>query len=235
MPEGFDWDLIVNWAPEMFRGAVTTVWISSLSLILALIIGLLVSLLRLSHIKAVSTAASLYVDLIRGTPAFIQILAIYYFLPYFGVVLPAIVAGVIALGINSGAYISEMIRGGIESIETGQMEAARDLGMSYPQSMRRVILPQILQVVIPPITGELNSLVKGSSLLSVISIAELTRVGQRMLGVSFRPIESWVPVALIYFFINYLLTRATNSMEHRLAQRGRTSDNEVKSTAPAAI
>jgi polar amino acid transport system permease protein len=165
--------------------------------------------------------AMFYVDLIRGTPALIQILAIYFGLPAFGILLPAYLAGIIALGLNSGAYISEMIRGAIESIDPGQMEAARDLGMSYNQAMRRVILPQILQIVIPPITGEYNSLVKGSSLLSVISIAELTRVGQRMLGVSFRPVESWLPIAIIYFVINYTITRATYALEARLAARGK--------------
>ncbi len=114
-----------------------------------------------------------------------------------------------------------MIRGGLESIDPGQAEAARSLGMSYRKTMQRIIIPQIFQVVIPPITGEYNSLVKGSSLLSVISIAELTRVGQRMLGVSFRPIESWLPVAVIYFIINYTITRATGLLERKLAAKGK--------------
>ena len=233
MPEGFDWNLIINWAPEMFRGAVTTIWISFLSLLLALTLGLISSLMRISHTRVLRSTASFYVDLIWGTPAFIQILAIYYFLPFFGITIPAIIAGVLALGINSGAYISEMIRGALESIDAGQMEAARDLGMNYNQAMRRIMIPQIFQVVIPPITGELNSLVKGSSLLSVISIAELTRVGQRMLGVSFRPIESWVPVALIYFVINSAITRATNGMEKQLAVRGKRVPEELSEAAVA--
>lgn len=221
MPGGFDWNLIVRWLPAMGQGTIATIWISFSSLVLALIVGLLVSLLRFSHSGIIRRLATYFVDVIRGTPALIQILAIYFGLPFFGISLPAYVAGIIALGINSGAYISEMIRGGIESIDRGQMEAARDLGMSYNQAMRRVILPQILQIVIPPITGEYNSLVKGSSLLSVISIAELTRVGQRMLGVSFRPIESWLPVAIIYFVINYIITRMTGILETRLAARGK--------------
>ncbi len=220
MPSGFDWQLIINWAPEMYRGAVATIWISFTSLILALVVGMLVSLCRLSHNGVLRSIARFYVDLIRGTPALIQILAIYFGLPFFGISLPAYLAGIIALGLNSGAYIAEMIRGAIESIDPGQMEAARDLGMSYNQAMRRVVIPQIFQIVIPPITGEYNSLVKGSSLLSVISIAELTRVGQRMLGVSFRPVESWLPIALIYFVINTIISRFTYSFERRLAARG---------------
>jgi polar amino acid transport system permease protein len=221
MPGGFDWELIVSWLPAMWQGAITTIWISFGSLVLALIVGLLVSLFRLSHSQIIRQLAIFYVDLIRGTPALIQILAIYFGLPFFGILLPAFLAGILALGLNSGAYISEMVRGAIESIDPGQMEAARDLGMSYNQAMRRVIIPQIFQIVIPPITGEYNSLVKGSSLLSIISIAELTRVGQRMLGVSFRPVESWLPIAIIYFVINLTITRMTASLERRLAARGK--------------
>ena len=219
MPGGFDWELVLDWVPEMWRGAVMTIYLSFFALILALVIGMVVSLARLSYIRVVRSFATFYVDLIRGTPALLQIMAIYFGLPFFGIRVPAIVAGILALGINSGAYISEMIRGALESIDRGQMEAARGLGMSYSQAMRRVIIPQIFQIVIPPITGEYNSLVKGSSLLSVISIAELTRVGQRMLGVSFRPVESLVPIAIIYFVINYIITRVTGRMERRLAIR----------------
>ena len=219
MPGGFDWPLVLDWVPEMWRGAVVTIYLSFFALILALVIGMLVSLARLSYFKPIRAMATLYVDLIRGTPALLQIMAIYFGLPFFGVRIPAILAGILALGINSGAYISEMIRGALESIDRGQMEAARGLGMSYSQAMRRVIIPQIFQIVIPPITGEYNSLVKGSSLLSVISIAELMRVGQRMLGVSFRPVESLLPIAIVYFVINYIITRITSRMEKRLAIR----------------
>ena len=154
MPSGFDWQLIVEWIPSLIKGTITTIWISFFSLLLALTLGLVVSLLRLSHINVVRRTASFYVDLIRGTPALIQILAIYFGLPFFGISIPAIFAGIIALGVNSGAYISEMIRGALESIDPGQMEASRSLGMSYSTSMRRIVIPQIFQVVIPPITGE---------------------------------------------------------------------------------
>lgn len=222
MDVGIDWQLIFNWLPEMYRGAAATIYISFFSLILALSIGLLISLLRLSHISAVRFIAIAYVDIIRGTPALLQIMAIYFGLPFFGIRIPAILAGILALGINSGAYIAEMIRGGLESIDKGQMEAARGLGMSYASAMRRIIIPQIFQIIIPPITGEYNTLVKGSSLLSVISIAELTRVGQRMLGVSFKPVESLVPIAILYFVINWIITRSTGKLEHKLAQRGYT-------------
>lgn len=211
-----DWNLLKQWAPEFWSGALSTIFISFFSLLLALLVGLCISLMRLSHLKGIRSFATLYVDIFRGTPVLIQILAIYFGLPFFGIRMPAMVAGIISLGLNSGAYIAEMIRGALDSIDKGQMEAARCLGLSYSQAMRRIILPQVVRVVIPPITGEYNSLVKGSSLLSVISIGELTRVGQRIMGLTFRPIEAWVPVALIYFVINYFITRMTSMLEKKL-------------------
>ncbi len=217
MPGGFDWELLVTWAPDFWQGALATLWISFFSLVLALIVGLIVSLLRISQASVLRGFAKFYVDLMRGTPVLIQIFAIYFGLPFFGLRLPAQVAGICALGLNSGAYIAEMIRGALESVERGQMEAARSLGMSFGQAMRRIILPQTFRVVIPPITGEYNSLVKGSSLLSVISIGELTRVGQRIVGLNFRPVEAWLPVAAIYFVINYIITRLASELENRLA------------------
>jgi His/Glu/Gln/Arg/opine family amino acid ABC transporter permease subunit len=217
MPGGFDWSILITWAPEFVQGAIATLWISFFSLLLALVVGLLVGLMRISHSRILCSTAKFYVDLIRGTPVLIQIFAIYFGLPFFGVRIPAQLAGVLSLGLNSGAYIAEMIRGALEAVEKGQMEAARSLGMSNSQAMRRIILPQTFRVVIPPITGEYNSLVKGSSLLSVVSVGELTRVGQRIIGLTFRPVEAWVPVAAIYFLINFIITRITNELERRLS------------------
>ncbi len=210
------WELIFEWAPIMLQGALSTIYISILGFILSLLLGLVFGLLRLSNKRFFNMPAAFYVHFVRGIPPLILILGIFFGLPFFGVRVPAIVAGVLALGINAGAYIAEIIRGALEAIDKGQMEAARSLGMSYSNAMRRIILPQIIIVVIPPITGEFNSLVKESSLLSVVAISELTRVGRRMLAVSFRPIESWVPVAAIYYLINLLIARFTQGVENRL-------------------
>lgn len=219
MGQGFDVHLVIKYLPEFWRGTLATVWISGASLALALLIGLIVGLGRVSPMPGLSGIARLYTDIIRGTPALMQIFFIYFGLPSIGIRLSAPVAGVLALGINSGAYISEIIRAAIQSIERGQMEAARGLGMNYRQAMRRVILPQTVRRAIPPTTGELISLVKGSSLLSVISIGELTRVGTQILGVTFRPIEAYVPVAIIYLVLNSGLTQLTILLEAKLARR----------------
>ena len=173
---------------------------------------------RAATAPTLRSLARVYTDVIRGTPALMQIFFIYFGLPAIGIRLAAPVAGVLALGINSGAYISEIIRAAIQSIERGQMEAARGLGMSYRQAMRRVILPQTVRRAIPPVTGELISLVKGSSLLSVISIGELTRVGTQILGVTFRPLEAYLPVAVIYLLLNAGLTQLTILLEARASR-----------------
>lgn len=215
---GFDFKLLLDYLPEFLRGTVTTVWISFASLILALLLGLLVSLGRISPLTPARWIARIYTDVIRGTPALIQIFFIYFGLPSLGIRLDAPIAGVLGLGINSSAYIAEIIRASIQSIEHGQMEAARSMGMSYRKAMRRVILPQTTRRVIPPVTGELISLIKGSSLLSVISIGELTRVGSQIVGATFRPIEAYTGVGLIYLILNGGLTQLTIWLESRVGR-----------------
>ncbi len=218
MEGGFDVKLIIDYLPEFWRGTVATLWISSASLVLALALGLFVGLARISPLAPARWIARVYTDVIRGTPALIQIFFIYFGLPSLGIRLSAPVAGVLGLGINSAAYIAEIVRAAIQSIEHGQMEAARGIGMSYAQAMRRVILPQTVLRVIPPITGELISLIKGSSLLSVISIGELTRVGTQIIGVTFRPIEAYTGVGAIYLILNTVLTQLTIFLEARVGR-----------------
>jgi polar amino acid transport system permease protein len=217
---GFNWELVIDWLPEFLNGAWATIWISFFSLIVALIVGLLIGLIRISRSKIAKFVTQSYVDIFRGTPVLIQIFFIYNGLPFFGIDLPDVFLGILAVGLNSSAYVAEILRGALEAIERGQMEAARSLGMSYGQAMRRIIIPQAVRIVIPPLTGEYNTLVKKTALLSVISIDELTRVGQRVLGVTFRPVEAWVPVFVIYFIINYVINRLSNLLEAKMAIPG---------------
>jgi polar amino acid transport system permease protein len=209
-------DVIVPYLPSLLKGTVTTLWLSAATLILALVVGLVVALGRLSRRRTLRTASRVYTDLIRGTPALIQIFYIYFGLPQLGINIDAIPAGIIALGINSGAYMGEIFRAGIQSIDPGQMEAARSVGMSHRQAMQVAILPQVVRRVIPPITGEATSLVKGTSLLSVISIGELTRVGQQIVGVTFRPLEAFAAIGLTYLVINVALSQLSVTLERRL-------------------
>ncbi|MBM3714093.1 MAG: amino acid ABC transporter permease, partial [Actinobacteria bacterium] len=172
-------------------------------------------IVRVTRTKVLSQLMIVYVDLFRGTPLLMQIIFVYYALPYLGINLPAPVAGIVALSLNSGAYVSEIFRAGIESIERGQMEAARSLGMSYAQAMRYIIIPQTIKRVLPPLTNEFVALIKDSSLLSVIAISELLRTAREMMTWKLNP-SSLTAAALIYLIITLPLTRLVNRMEQKL-------------------
>jgi polar amino acid transport system permease protein len=212
----FDFSLIVAYLPEFWRGTKATIFYSLAALGLAIAIGLVVALARISHLAPLRAAARVYVDVIRGTPALIQIFFIYFGMPALGVNLSAPVAAVIALGINSGGYLAEIFRAGIVGVDIGQSEAARSLGMSYAQAMRRIVLPQAALGVVPPAAGELTNLVKGTSLLSTISIGELTRVAQQIVGVTFRPIEAYVAIGVVYFCLNAVIAQGAVWLERAL-------------------
>src|SRR4030066_804365 len=211
----FSISIIREILPFLLKGALLTVFFSATSEVIGIIIGLATSMIRVTRIKVLSQLAVVYVDLFRGTPLLMQIIFIYYALPYLGINLPAIVAGIVALSVNSGAYVSEIFRAGIESIDKGQTEAARSLGMSYMQAMRYVIIPQTIKRVLPPLTNEFVALIKDSSLLSVIAIAELMRTAKEMMSWKMNP-SSLTAAAIIYLIITLPLTRYVSYMEKKL-------------------
>ena len=211
----FSISIIREILPFLLKGALLTVFFSATSEIIGIIIGLVTSVIRVTRIKVVSQLALVYVDLFRGTPLLMQIIFIYYALPYLGINLPAIVAGIVALSVNSGAYVSEIFRAGIESIDKGQTEAARSLGMSYMQAMRYVVIPQTIKRVLPPLTNEFVALIKDSSLLSVIAIAELMRTAKEMMSWKMNP-SSLTAAAIIYLIITLPLTRYVSYLEKKL-------------------
>ena len=153
---------------------------------------------------------------IRGTPLLVQIFLIYFGLPALGINVPAYWSGVIALGLNSGGFQAEIVRAGIESIDRGQSEAARSIGMSRFQTLMFILVPQTIRRVIPPLTNELITLVKSSSLLSAIAALELTHAGQLIIARTFAPFEIYAAVALIYLVIVSLLSRASALLERRV-------------------
>ena len=211
----FSISIIREILPFLLKGALLTVFFSATSEVIGIVIGLVTSVIRVTKIKVLSQLAVIYVDLFRGTPLLMQIIFIYYALPYLGINLPAIVAGIVALSVNSGAYVSEIFRAGIESIDKGQTEAARSLGLSYMQAMRYVVIPQSIKRVLPPLTNEFVALIKDSSLLSVIAIAELMRTAKEMMSWKMNP-SSLTAAAIIYLIITLPLTRAISHMEGRL-------------------
>lgn len=206
------------WLP-LVRAAGMTVQLTLLALLLGLPLGLLVALLRLSRFGLLSWIAAIYVEIFRGTPLLVQIFTVYYVLPALGITLAAWPAALLAFSLNSAAYVAEIFRAGIQSIDVGQMESARSLGMSYGLAMRLVILPQAFRRVLPPLTNEAIALLKDTSLVSVIALIELTRRGQELTGQYARPMVIWPLVGLIYLILTVPLTRLANGLERRWAAR----------------
>ncbi len=206
---------------NLLSGALVTVEITAVALVLGCIMGLLVGIGRLNPARRVVYAlCTSYVAAIRGTPLLVQLFILFFGLPQFGIMLPAFVCGVIGLGIYSGAYVSEIVRGAIQSIDRGQMEAARSIGMSYGTAMRNIILPQALVRMIPPLGNEFIALIKNSALVSLLTIHELMHVGQKIISVSYRSLEVYLVIAVMYFVLTGLTTLALRHIERRLRAGG---------------
>jgi His/Glu/Gln/Arg/opine family amino acid ABC transporter permease subunit len=201
--------------PALLAGARLTIGLTIGTLLLGVPLGLLLALARSSSIPVLPTLAAVYVEVVRGTPLLMQIFVIYFVLPAAGVSLSPIVAGLTALSLNAAAYCSEIFRAGIESIDSGQREAARALGMSGGQAMRFVILPQTLRRVLPPLTNEAVALLKDSSLVSAVSVSELMRVGKEVATTAGAPTTIYLAVALIYLALTLPLTFLVRYLENR--------------------
>ncbi len=212
----FDLDLFIRILPDLAFGASVTLKLTLISIFFGLIIGSIAGLGRVSKNKIPFAISTAYVEVIRGTPLLVQILIVYFGLPAIGINLQPEPAGIIALSVCSGAYIAEIVRAGIESIPTGQMEAARSLGMTYLQAMRYVILPQAFRNVLPALGNEFIALLKDSSLLSVISIVELTRVGRQIVNTTFNAWTPFLGVALFYLMMTIPLSRLVAYSQRKL-------------------
>uniref|UniRef100_UPI00257A0314 amino acid ABC transporter permease n=1 Tax=Pseudomonas sp. UBA800 TaxID=1947344 RepID=UPI00257A0314 len=209
--------LLEDAAPVMLQGAGYTLLFALAAMAGGLAIGFPVALLRLAPWALLRWPAALYVSVMRGTPLLVQIFIFYFFI---GTVLNLSreFAGVAALALFTGAYVAEIVRAGVQSIAKGQNEAARSLGLNASQSMRHVILPQAFKRVLPPLAGQFISLVKDTSLVSVIAITELTKSGREAITTSFSTFEIWFCVAGLYLLINLPLSHLASRLERRLAQ-----------------
>ena len=209
----FNFDLVVNSFPLLLVGAGVTIKITALSVALGVVIGLFV---RISRIKILRVLAAIYVDFFRGTPLLVQIFLVYFALPVItGQRVDPFVAAIGSCGINSGAYVAEIFRAGIQSIDKGQMEAGRSLGMTWVQTMRYIIVPQAFKRVIPPLGNEFIALLKDSSLVSVIGFEELTRRGQLIIAKTYGSLEIWISVAVIYLAMTLTISRFVAYLERR--------------------
>ena len=205
MLEAFNFRVILEYMPLYLQCFLATLWLSALSLIGAILVGIIACAMRLSQSKAISRTAGVYIESIRSTPLLVQLYFFYFGLPSLGVMVPEWVTGVFALTLNSGAYYAEIIRAGIQGIAFGQIEAGIASGLNYFQRMRYIILPQALGMTIRPMLGQAIVLVKDSSLLSLISIMELTRAGQLLTSDRFMPTEGFLTTAAFYLILYYLL------------------------------
>ena len=200
----------------LLTGLLLTLEISVISIVLGIVIGLVTGLARLSKSPAPKWLAIGYIELIRGTPLLVQIYIFYFFV---GQVfsLSSFMAGALALSFFAGAYVAEIIRAGIQSIHRGQMEAARSLGMTYPQAMRYIVLPQAFKRILPPLAGQFISLIKDSSLVGVIALVELTRAGREIGTSTFNYFEVFFTVAALYLLLTFTLSMFVQYLERRFA------------------
>lgn len=212
----FNFALVTNSIPLLLEGAVFTVQITAISVGLGLLIGLFAGIARISNYWIVRMLAAVYVDFIRGTPLLVQIFIMYFALPIVtGLRVDPFIAAITACSVNSGAYIAEIFRAGIESIDRGQMEAGRSLGMSWGQTMRYIIVPQAFKRIIPPLGNEFIAMLKDSSLVSVIGFEELTRRGQLIIARTYGSLEIWMSVAVIYLLMTLTISQFVAYLERR--------------------
>jgi len=215
----YNWRVVIQFIPEFSKGITATLYISLISLILSLVIGTGVAIMRISPNPLLWRTAAGYIQAIRSTPLLIQIYVIYFSLPALPLLdrrLDELEGGVIALGLNAGAYMSEIIRAGITSVSKGQVEAAQSVGMTYFQRMRYVVLPQAIANVLPPLLGQTAVLIKDSSLVSFIGVFELFGAGLTLLSDRLMPTEAFMTVAFGYLIIYAFMLQVANYAQRKL-------------------
>lgn len=212
-------EVMLDAMPELLNGVKMTIYLTVVSLALATVLGLISGLMNISKSKWLRVPARLYVNIVRGTPLLVQILFIYFGLPSVSdIKLSPVTAGIIAIGFHIGAYVSEVFRAGIESIDKGQIEAGRSLGLSAGQTMRKIIIPQAITRMMPPMMNQFIIGVKDTSLLAVIGVAELTERGQTIYSLNYRAFEILALVGVLYLILTYSLYRLSLLVEKRFVK-----------------
>ena len=219
MLEAFNFRVILEYLPMYWKCLLATLWLSGAGLLGALVVGVVACAMRISRSKLASRVAGVYIESIRSTPLLAQLYFFYFGLPSLGIQAGEQTTGILALSLNSGAYIAEILRAGILSIPPGHLEAGSASGLSYRQRMQYIILPQAIGATIPPLLGQAIVLVKDSSLLSLISIVELTRAGQILTSERFMPAEGFFTVGAFYLLFYFFLKFLSNWWQRRLIFR----------------
>lgn len=214
-----DYSVIIAKIPILLEGCWITLQISFFALLLGMVFGIAGALCRISSNGVLNKIAFIYVWVIRGTPVMVQLFILYFGLPQLGIKLPSMVAGVLGLAINTGAYITEIIRGGIQAVDKGQMEAALSVGMNYRQSMTRIIGPQAAKICIPPLVNQFIMTLKNSSIASLVTITELFRTGEQIIYTTFRSFEVYTAVAVLYLIMNSVFMVIADRLERKMARQ----------------
>ena len=202
-------------APIMLKGVGYTLVFALSSMLGDLVLGFLLAIARISRWKLVQWPAAVYVSMMRGTPLLVQIFIVYYGLPSIGIEFSPLTAGVLTLSLNTGAYLSESLRGAILGVGKGQWAASFSLGLTYPQTLRYIVLPQAIRIAVPAMSNTLISLIKDTSLVSVITVTELMLSTKEMIAVTFRPLPLYIAAAMVYWFLSLCF----EALQHRLEQR----------------
>ncbi|MBC8752005.1 amino acid ABC transporter permease [Paraburkholderia sp. WC7.3b] len=213
-----DWSIIVMALPILAVGLLATLKVCLAAIALGIALGFLLGFGALSRYRLVRIAVLAYVDFVRGTPLLVQIFLVYFALPVIGINFNEYWAGVTALSLNAGGFICEIVRASMQSIDRGQTEAAQSIGMRHRQIVLHVLFPQAWRRILPPLTNELISLIKGSALLSAISVYELTHAGQEIIATYFSPFEIFLLIALYYYALISALAWLSRYLERRLPQ-----------------
>ncbi len=227
-----DFSFLSNYSQFFIDGTKITIAISVCTLLLGFIVGVVICLGRISRNKVLSFLGRVYIEFLRGTPLLVQIYIIYFGFPTIGIKFPSLgpipseyISAVVALSINSSAYIAEILRSGIQSIDKGQMEASRSLGLDYSTSMRLVIIPQALKNVLPALANEFIVLVKESSIVSVIGIQDLMYSADIVKGNTYLAFEPLLVAAMIYFILTFTLSKLVGLLEFKLANKSERESN----------
>jgi polar amino acid transport system permease protein len=222
LASGADFEFVLNSGPVIvLQGAGITILVSALSIFFATILAVLGALARLSAMPVINAIGSFYVSLFRGTPLLLQIFFIFYALPQLGIVLPAIPAGIVALSLNYGAYMTEIFRAGIQAVPRGQREAAEALGMQEQLVMRRIVLPQAVRIVVPAIGNEFIAMIKDSALVSTITVHETLFMAQRIGRSAFEPVAALIIAGGVYWTLTIIFSYFQERLERRLARSDR--------------
>ncbi|MGL6106412.1 amino acid ABC transporter permease [Romboutsia sp.] len=219
-----DFSFLTNYYSVFIEGTKFTILVSAIALIFGCIIGMLVCLLKISTSKILRGIATVYIEILRGTPILVQIYILYFGLPQIGINFPgmfgftsAFITGAFGLSINSSAYVAEILRGGIQSVDKGQMEASRSLGLSYLSTMVHIIVPQGIKNALPSLANEFIALVKESAIISIVGVQEIMFSSNTVRIATYKAMEPYIVAAIIYFVLTFTLSKLVGLLENKLA------------------